>query len=456
MQLVFPVGADSADGRTQLPSQPKGSGAPLILGTPLPTAFLEIYDGSGTGALTTIQEPPGSPHIEKAEQCTCEHTLKMSWENAIFYWASFNRGTVVTDTDANVWRILSNDITRESEIVGVLHYTMESISFDSPPDDFEIIDSSLDLNIIKHPRYWWALSPYISDNSTFTQVGDTKIFYTDIKESIIRCIQTYIDSPFYPSATQIQGLFQSNVLSMITLPVGSASGIYQSHYSNASYNPAIKTIDPLPWDGVTAHKPAGNCVYYAIPVPVNFTNPSDPITIALAAANELISKLWRQEDTPYIAGYEIQWTQYFFQPVFLNPGGYVEDPRLWVPEYFLNPFTNGNIIPRGNQNAVQPVGQPGLGNADQDPPVSPGQSTIFDRLTLINPQCFSINGISGGPLGFSSLRKADSYRYSRTWFAVTHHWLISPIGKWDTDIYTQGNRPQTANDYNQQPSAFGQ
>lgn len=454
MQVVYPVGADTAAGVTALPSQPAGSGPPMILGTPLPTAYLAIFDGSGTGEFTSVQEPPGSPHIEKAEQCTCEHTLKMSWAKAIFYWANFGRGTVVTDTDMNIWRILSNDITRQDEITGILHYTMESISFDSPPDDFEIIDLSLDLNIIKHPRYWWALSPYITDNSTYTLVGDTQIFYTDIKESIIRMIQTYIDSPFYPSATQIQGLFQSNVLSMISLPKGSANGIYQCHYPNNKYNPALKTVGAVSWDGKNNDIPTDNCVYFAIPVPVNFNNASDPITIALAAAKELISKLWRQEDTPYIAGYEIQWTQYFFQPVYLNPGGYVEDPRLWVPEYFLNPETNGQTIPRGKQNVKTPVGT-GYGNNDQDAAIEEGAATIFDYLTKINPQCYSVTGLNGGALAFSSLRKADSYRYSRTWFAVTHHWIIAPIGKWDSDIYTQNNRPQVATDYNQQPNSFG-
>ena len=448
MSFVLPVGLDFADGVTHLPSQPLGSGgAPNIVGTPLPTASLYIFSEATGAAGMTVQEPPGSPTIERGEQCTCEHKLIMSYQQALNYWGVMGRGTIVNDSAANIWRILSCTVTRQGATTGELHYVMESISFDSPPDDFQLNEVSLDLNIIKHPRYAWALNPYVSDNSTYTLVGDTPIYYVDIKEAIIRMIQNYIDSPFYPSAAQVQGLIQSNILSMLNLKNGQTSGKLQLMYPNQNFNGSLDTVDPAPWDGVSTNSVlAKNCVYFVVSVPFNLGNPNDSITIAVAAAKELISKLWRQEDTPYIAGFEIVWTQYFFAPVYLNPGGYIQDPVYWVPQYFISPDNNG-IIPRGLQG--NPFG------ADTDGPPGPGQSTIFDYLTTFNPQCYSTTGIQGGPLSLSCLRKSDHYEYERTWFKVPHTWLCAPIGKWDSDIYTQFNRPQNANDYNNNPSFFG-
>lgn len=448
MSFVIPVGINTADGVTVLPVQPSGSsGTPVVVGTVLPTMDYFFYG-------TDIQESPGSPTIERAEQCTCQHTMEMNFTTGLGYWSQMGRGTIVSDTAGNIWRILSTSIKRTRALMCELSYSMESISFDSPPDDFSLNEVSLDLNIIKHPRYAWALNPYVTDSSTFQMVGDTPIYYTQIKEAIIRMIQNYTDSPFYPSEAQVQGLIQSNILSMLSQVQGTTTTTIQINYPNKNWNGNSATVDPVPWDGKTADLPTANCTYFVIAAPVDLTNPLNPVTIAVAAAKELISKLWRQEDTPYIAGYEIIWKQYFFQPVFLNPGGYIEDPTGWVPAYFINPYAS-SIIPRGNQNDVGPIGT-GYGNSDVDPPTRVGDPTIFDRMASINPQCYSVSGYPNGNVNFSSLRKSDHYDYERTWFAVSHSWLMAPVGKWDSDIYTQQSRPDNAGQYNQLPSSFGQ
>lgn len=453
--FVVPIGSDFADGVTALPTQPYGSGGtPHVVGTPLPTADIFLYGNIASGAL---EEPPGSPKLERAEQCTCEHTLILpNYQDAIAYWAQMPRGLIVSDSNANVWRILSCDVTRQEAVKGALHYVMESISFDTPPDDFDLSEVSLDLNIIKHPRYAWALSPYVSDSSTFTTVGDTNIFYTDIKESIIRMIQNYTDSPFYPSAAAVQGLIQSNILSMLSPAIGASPTTMnlQINYPNQNFNGSVTPANPVPWDGTNANIPTANCPFFVINVPVDLTNVSDPITIAIAAAKELISKLWRGEDTPYIPSYEIIWTQKFFQPVYLNPGAYLEDPRDWVPDYFMVPGA-ASVIPRGNQADVGPVGPPSGNNSDTVAAGGSGNPSIFDFMTTINPQLFATNGLSGGQLAISSLRKSDRYGYDRTFFPITHKWLVSCIGRWDSQLYTNADRPQVASDYNALPSSFG-
>jgi hypothetical protein len=266
-----------------------------------------------------------------------------------------------------------------------------------------------------------------------------------LKEAIVRMIQNYTDSPFYPSASMVQGLIQSNILSMIK------NGVVQINHPNPNYvqpDNNSNTPAPVTWDGTNASLAniSTDVQFLLVSVPVDLGNPDDPITTAVAAAKEIISKLWRQEDTPYIAGYEITWSQLFFAPVYLNPGGILQDPRDVIPEYFLSPNQTG-VIPRGMQTTNF--------GGDLDPPLAPGQSTIFDQLVQINPQCFSSDGTRTGQLIFSSLRKADRYRYERTWFKVDHSWLVSPVGAWDADLYTSGDGPQNALDFNVLPGARG-
>lgn len=451
MGWTLPVGLDFADGVTNLPGQ--AGGVPSIVGTPLPTANLQLWNSGGQGTLQ-IEEPPGSPKLERAEQATGAHNLEMSWQQARYYWTLMPRGTVVNDTAANFWRILSCECTRTSATRGTLYYVMESISFDSPPDEFDVNEVSLDLDIVKHPRYNWALLPYVSDNSTYALIGDTnqKVYYTDLKNSIVAFLEQYRNAPQIPLGANVSSYIQDGIKTLLKANA-SGQGSIETTIINSNFDPTKAIAAAVYWNGNAATQPTANCRYFLVNAPFNLNNPSDPVSIAVAAATECISKIWRQEDTPYIAGYEVVWSQFFFAPIYLNPGGYIEDPRTVVPDYFLDPLTNQNI-PRALQHFTGPVGG-GYGNLSNDSPTGLGGSSIFDRLTVINPQCYSTTGISGGPLSMSCLRKSDRYSYDRTWFKVTHTWLCAPVGKWDRDIYTRGNRPQTALDYNLLPGSFG-
>jgi hypothetical protein len=131
---------------------------------------------------------------------------------------------------------------------------------------------------------------------------------------------------------------------------------------------------------------------------------------------EIIIKYWRGEETPYVVGYEMTWSQYYFVSPWLNPGGYVEDPMTQstpqLPEYFYS-----RVFPPN------------------------GSYTIFDYLPYINPQCYSSDGTYAGSVNISWLRKADQVEYQRTWFRITRTWIGSPVGFWDSDLYTTNNRP---------------
>jgi len=416
MAFRLPFGFDKADGVTPIPLQPKGSvGSFEPVGTPNPTDGLQVYnDPDGTN----IQGGTDEVEIERAEQATSQHLFRTTYENAVSLLSVMGRGTFVEDSGTftngvrTIWRILSSKLKSIRGGYAEISTVAESISFDSPPDDYQMIPVELGIDILKHPRYSWALNPTVNDQSVGTTVGDTPIYFSQIKESIMRMIQTYRDSPFYPSADNINGLIQNNITSQIK------SGILSINYPNPAYNPSAKTFNPVSWDGTTANLPTTNCQYFVIGVPVDLDNPADTIAIAIAAAKEVIGKLWRQEDTPYVVGFQVTWTQYFFAPVYENPGGYIENPVGIVPDYFLSPSQNGT-------------------------------DTIFDQMALVNPQCYSDDGTPSGNLDISWLRKADEVVYERTWFKVTRTWLGAPIGKWDADLHTQGNRPQNADDFNQ-------
>ncbi|MDE2100801.1 MAG: hypothetical protein KGL39_26380 [Patescibacteria group bacterium] len=453
IQSTVPVGTNFADGVMVLPAI-GGASYPSIVGTPLPTADLQTWTIHGKN-VTGIEEPPPYPIFERAEQATCQHKVLLSRGDALFFQGILGRGLVVTDTYGQVWKVLSSKSERSTHGMAWLEYVMESISFDSPPDDFSITPMSLDLNIIKHPRYAWALSPYVSDNSTYVTVGDTQIFYTQVKESIIRGIQNYIESPMYPTTNIIGGYFQDNVLAMckdgkIVVSIPNPNYVAPNGYSG----PALEST----WDGKNSSLANISTSVRTLKVtaPADLSNPSNPIAIGLAAANELLTKLWRGEDTPYVPGYLMSWTQRFYHPIYINGGAYIEDPRNVVPYYFLNPATStGSFVPRGNQGSFGPVPTVFGSNSDTWAAGGSGSSTIFDALRYINPQCFTTNGIYGGPLSFSALRMADRYRYDRTIFEVQHQWQIAPVGRWDSDLFTKLNRPQLATDFGLLPNSFG-
>ena len=410
-QYFLPTGFNRADGKTPLPSNPpSGFGASATVGTPTPDGSLIIQSSAGDGVYE-IEEDVDSPEIERAEQGTVMHSLTMGWIAATNFLATFGRGSFQQDSFGNIWRVLSNKIKSLRGDRASLQYTAESISFDSPPDEFQITPSDLGIDIIKYPRYFFALYPSGDDYTTTVGTGSNIATVAQVKQAIIRGIQTYRDSPYFPAqgTLTVNGVVQNNIVSNFI------AGLVPTPVSNTGTGSEV-SIDV-----------SGNA----------------SCLLAIAAANEIIQKLWFQLDTPYIAGWDIVFTQYFFQPVYMNPGGYIEDPSFIVPDYFLQPAPQNSLArgdltsPWGNQDTLPPVnGAHGVGGP-----------TIFDQMALLNPQCYSSTGTSSGATNISWLRKADEVVFERTWFRRTMRWSGSPIGHWDQNIFQQGPRPSVPSDY---------
>ena len=426
MNPNYPTGFDRGDGVTSLPTQPKGSTGFGTFGTANADGqVINQFPGSSIGGAQPPQEDPNSPEIERAEQATIVHKLKMAWTDGLSYISAIGRGVFLQDSFGNITRVLSAKLNSLRDDQAEVIITAESISFDSPPDEWQVIPVESGIDILKNPRYSWALSPAAGDDGTYTTKGNVVVRFFSVKSALMRMIQSYRDAPFFPSTDQINGLIQNNIMSQLSSLDSDLTWIDlqvpTGNYTSALYtgfNPNLPASDPPRWDGVIANLPAGNYQYATIGVEVHLNNPDDPITIALSATKEIISKLWRQEDTPYSVYYQVVLSQYFFAPTLLNPGGYIQSPVGIVPDYFMSPSQDGT-------------------------------DTIFDKLAIDNPQDYSIDGLSGGAakVNISWLRKADEVEYQRTWFKTTSIWIGAPIGSWDLQLYSGGNRPQNANDF---------
>lgn len=411
----LPHGIDRADGL---------SGR---LGTPTPANAITYESGLGSGYNSIpIQELSSSPTMERAEQCTIRKSFTGSYPEMLNRWAVYPRGTLVVDSGNNYYRVLNATLTRiagKGE-VGQLDLVCEALSFDSPPDEFQINTVNLGLDIIKNPRYFYALMPTNQIPAPLPSylVADTPV-QNAVKSTIIRAIQAYRENPLVPPQqviNNVSGYYHDLILSNFV----TGKGIYT--VSNPNFNPsfpATATLDvgvafPARATSVTDKNPALGQQAFELGVS---SDPHRKIEMAFAAAQELLTKIWRMEDSPPVYGLELVWAEYYWRPITVNLGSYIENPieaTPGFPDFFYCP----QRIPDG--------------------------STIFDKIGQINPQYYSATGQRGGGVIISWLRQADTLEFNRTFFKVTRKWLGAPVGCWDADLFNQNGRPRVPSDYN--------
>ena len=270
-------------------------------GVASPAGSLRYQNAGGDNTVggVPLTETPESPEIERAEQCTVTHTYTMEYEEARWWLTTyFYRGAIYTEeVDGFSYRyfILSARLTRERGGIGRLTITSESKSFDTPPEEFSIVPVELGVNIIKHPRYFWA---FLGNG-----VGSPTEGYNQM---VIRLLQHYFDNTTAAYRDAIVKLLKASLAGPDT-----GSGAEQ----------------PPGFDGNTGKYPDGAIVAGTF--------------AAKRAALEIIQKYWRGIETPYLVGWEMTYSEYSFRPPVLNPGGYIENPispSAWtpVPEYFYS------------------------------------------------------------------------------------------------------------------------
>lgn len=326
--LLTPSSFDRADGNNFY----------LYPGTPAAPGSVKInYGGSlGTnpyGDPIIFEEYSNSPDIESAEQSTIVHKFHCDRYTAEQLILANPRGTLLVDSTGQFYsRVLSSKttpVTKTGAKEWDLTITCESLSFGTPPDEFDIEIVELNPASEKHPRYS-ALTYYQRNIIRGANVSD----YIDVAQQYKNLIST-------------------------------------------------------------------------------FSSSASPNLNQQGQATELLFKKQRGEDSFYLAGYKITWSTYFYAPVVLNPGGYIEDPVLngGLPYQFW--AVNGD----------------------------PGNGSIFQNTTLINPNLYP-SPVSGPPYGLSWLREADTFHLQRTWFRLTRTWLGGPLGNWDNEWYNVSNGVQ--------------
>lgn len=392
-------------------------------GTATPAGQIVVHAHGGVTDINNIpiEELEDSPIIERAEQGTCQHHYRMSYEEALTRLGIYGRGALVKDSGRNYYRILSSTVQYQRGGKALFSTVGESVSFDNPPDEFMLTPVRLGLDIMKHPRYFYNLMPtnqipgFVGTDDTDEQI--------QVKQAIIRAIQAYRDNPFIPTRANLNNLvgeLHDNIAATLI------NGKFVISKANPNYDPVFDATRPvgISEGGGAPPPPASseddpNPMTYWAYFDAATSDPNGKVALAKAAAGEIIGKLWRMEDAPMVNSLEITLSEYWFRPPPLDLGGYIQDPRDGgLPDYFYS----------------------------TEYPPDPSK-TIFDYLSYFNPQCFAINGKRGGKVAFSSLRDADTHEYNRTWFKVTKRWLLSAVGAWDGDVYTQGDRPSAPEHY---------
>jgi hypothetical protein len=283
----------------------------------------------------TFEEFSDSPEIERGEQGTVTHRFHVDGATGLTLLQSLGRGRYLTDSYGNTTRVLTAKLTWGKANQCVLTVVAESISFDTPPDDFrlEVIENNPALEV--HPRY--AFLP------------------ADIRNQV----RSVVDAAQQVSMQQALKLL-------------------------ADY----KSFDLASSIGVSPPPPNGAANW----------------GVVQNAVDELLLKRRIGEDTFYLPGFRIIWSQYFFIPPAINPGGYVGDPIVEGLPYFFWSTTG-----------------------------DPSGLSIFAVMASINPQFYSD--------GISWLRLCDTLDYQRTWFKLTRSWIGAPYHHWDSQIYSLDPSP---------------
>lgn len=409
---MLPMGVDVAgDGNTVWGTE---SGAGSVL--------LHHDDGD-----LWLEEEPGSPEIEFGEHGTVTKNFITTYTTAIGFQNVLRRGTMVTDSTGNKVKILSCRVARLAAKAR-LTVVGELVEMIVPPDEIEFVPVALNADIIKHPRYFVWLNPNSADfTANSVTIGDTVVWFGNIKQQIIRAIQTYREAPYFPSGNAFTGAIQNNVFQQLQ------SGNIQVNVPNTAFNPSQKEefFTGL-WDGVNLNRPAGNFRYLTVNVP----STAPALQMAVAAAMEIISKIWNGISEPYIVGYKIKWTTYSFKEQPLNPGGYLEWP--FDPEWG-NYDAYGKYIPTADPEL------PDYCYSTEWPP-DPSQ-TVFDFFPYYNPTVFSHDGKFTGHWSMSCLRQADTNAFDRVLWRHTREWMCSPIGHFDYELFSQLELPTKPSDY---------
>lgn len=264
-------------------------------GSPSAISNYAQYGGVATpsGARTVSPSPtffyemPTSPSIEKSEQATIAHRFVCDYGTGKTVLSALSRGSILTDSFGNISRMLSHRLDYLKGDAAMLTQTCEGVSFNVPPDEFDIEVLEFNPAIQKHPRY----SGLNAANPSAPGGGY--------------------------SAWQIFSYLQQAVNQQL----------------NGAFSTYIQQV--FTWLGVPQ-------------TGASITFPTASSSILAQAAFELYNKMLKGEETFYLAGFRVRFSTFNFYPQNLDPGGRIEDPvtsgnlpyTFWSNDGSGNPSSN--------------------------------------------------------------------------------------------------------------------
>lgn len=348
-----------------------------------------------------IEEEADSPVWENGEQITVTHRFHGGWNNISTMLGFLHRGMIRMDiSNGYYYKLVSATGQHKDAGHGTLQTVEECMSGDTPPDRFEIVPVDLGLSIMKHPRYFNSFVGNAKIPATLA-AGDTVGGYGSVTEQtnqmVIRLLQDYFENT--------TAAYRDALVNMLISSLGSVAGAGTVQPPKGAMNG-----DTWNWTDVGA-KVMGT-------------------DMAKAAAIEIVQKYWRGEENPVLVGFNLSWTEYFWTPFPLNPGGYIEHP-------VKDPDTGvAGPLPAFLWDVKFPPSESDAGLFD-----------IFVLMCFRNPQCYSDNGRATGTTRISWRREADREVRERTFFGVEHRWVGSPVGHWDEQLYSKHAAPSRYENY---------
>lgn len=324
-------------------------------GTPSPPSNVQLRTSGASlgfnpdGTAYLFEEEIDSPQIDRGEQFTVKHRFKCDYYTGTQIIASLGRGDYQTDSGGNVFRVLSVGLDVDSATKG----NTAILSTVSECVSAVVPPDEFSVDAVE-------FNPALFRHPIFSKTLNYNLPPTPTSPN--------------PSPAELNG-FQ--IISAIYNSVNSGSLPSQSEFTSLLN-------------------------------PQNITDGS-----VRANASLLLQKLQKNEETFYLAGVKLNFTQFSFVPWDINPGGYIEDPFATsaIPPFFWS--RNGD-----------------------------GSDNVFNTLaSQVNPQMYG----NDTPGAFIFLRLCDNQVFDRTFFKLTSSWIGGPSGSptlganyWDTDIYPVG------------------
>ena len=155
----------------------------LMLGTPTPANQPQYYSGDTS---FIFEEDANSPSIERGEQATIVKTFHCDPTTAQILITGLNRGTIQQDSFGDITRILTARLDQERLGKCKITVTSESVSFDSPPDQFSAEVMEFNAALFRHPLFLPILNYNVIPGTYNQPVDNTQSIGPAIISAIIQ------------------------------------------------------------------------------------------------------------------------------------------------------------------------------------------------------------------------------------------------------------------------------